>query len=192
MLACLNARVAAFAKRPAARGFACLSVHVKYDLIETTLDDLRAVFEQVGNVWEIRPIQSTQSGRLLGRTVVMFYEGAYWPGASPDEPPTLSPPTSEEIQAVTAVVENAVSRFDRTLVNNAQIDVHRTKSGPSQLHKWYENLQYRGEWAKTQHHKNLFPVNPFFDHKPPEDDYHKGFVAGFKLGLKDGSKNPRK
>ncbi|KAJ2500746.1 hypothetical protein GGH96_002499 [Coemansia sp. RSA 1972] len=192
MLSRLTARAAAGASRPAVRGFACLSIHVNYGALQTSIDDLRTMFEQVGNVWDVRLIQSMATGRLAGRAVVMFSDGAYEPGDSPDEPPILPPPTSEEIQAVTAMVNNAVGRFNMTMVNGTQIFIHRTRSGPSQAHEWSEGHQFRSEWAKLQNHEKLFPVNPFHENKRPGDDYREGFVTGFELGLKDGSKNPQK
>ncbi|KAJ2849456.1 hypothetical protein IWW36_002617 [Coemansia brasiliensis] len=186
---CLAARAVAQCQRPAARSFACLSVQVNYGSLETTKADLQTLFEKVGNVWDVRLIESHNTKRLLGRALVRFYSGEFTPGETPEMPPELPPPTDGEIQAVTETVNNAVSQFNKAVLNGIQIRVTRTAADHLQLHRWYERHQNA---QKTNKHAGIFPVNPFIEYPRQVDDYQQGFVTGFKLGLKDGSRNPKK
>ncbi|KAJ1728828.1 hypothetical protein LPJ61_003828 [Coemansia biformis] len=174
------------------RGLACLSVYVNYGTHETTVSDLRALFEQVGSVWDVTPAESGASGRQQTRALVRFYAGEHQPGDSPGAPPQLPPPSDAEIAAVTKAADDAVGRFDRSMLNGAQIFVRKASSSPWQLHVWYENRQAAEETARHRPRPEIFPVNPFHEHARQEDDYQKGFMAGFRLGLKDGSQGPNK
>ncbi|KAJ1849449.1 hypothetical protein LPJ70_000463 [Coemansia sp. RSA 2708] len=192
MYSCLTIVAAAKAARRTVRGLACLAVHVRYWAPETTAADLQAMFEQAGKVWDIQMIKSVKTGRPLGRALVRFYEGTYQPAATPDALPDLPPPSEDEIEAVTKTVDIAIGRFDRTTLHGSPIFVRRTSSGPSQLHQWYR--QHDADFVDgpgDQLRANIFPVNPFHNQSRPTDDYHQGFMAGFKLGLKDGSSNPK-
>ncbi|KAJ2453168.1 hypothetical protein EV183_002415 [Coemansia sp. RSA 2336] len=185
----LAARAVAQGRRTAARSFACLSVHVNYGSLETTKADLQTLFEKVGKVWDVRLLESHSSKRLLGRAVVRFYSGDFTPGNTPEAPPDLPAPTDGEIQAVTETVDNAISQFNKATLNGVQISVSRTAADPQQLHRWYERHKNAPNRDK---HAGLFPANPFFGHPRQVDDYQQGFITGFKLGLKDGSRNPKK
>ncbi|KAJ2626148.1 hypothetical protein H4R22_004931, partial [Coemansia sp. RSA 1290] len=175
---CLVARVGARGQRITARSFACLSVHVNYGSLETTKADLQKLFEKVGKVWDVRLLESHNSKRLLGRAVVRFYNGDFTPGDTPETPPDLPAPTDSEIRAVTETVDNAISQFNKAMLNGVQISVSRTAADPQQLHQWYERHQ---NVPKRDKHAGIFPVNPFFGHPRQVDDYQQGFLTGFKL-----------
>ncbi|KAJ1938414.1 hypothetical protein EC988_007600 [Linderina pennispora] len=166
------------------RGLASLSVHVRYGTLKTTAADLKQHFEQYGSVWDVIPLESHVSGRLLQQAIVRFYVGEYTPGT----PPILPPPTQDEAEAVGLMVQKAISNGDGSALNGSKIRVRESyDDSPSQLHEWYENLQLEQENQKKTR-RELFPVNPF--HEPLElgDDYQRGFMIGYSLGLKDGTK----
>ncbi|KAJ2710112.1 hypothetical protein H4R19_003910 [Coemansia spiralis] len=185
-------RAAAAACRAAAgrRGLASLSVKVNYGTHETTTSDLRALFEQVGSVWDVEPDEAGTHGRQLTRAVVRFYAGEPQPGDKPGEPSTLPPPSDGEIEDVTKAVDDAIARFHCSILNGAQILVVKGDTNPWQLHLWLEGQQKAKHAAQMRLRKDIFPVNPFYNYRRPEDDYQKGFMAGFRLGLKDGAREP--
>ncbi|KAI8322327.1 hypothetical protein GQ54DRAFT_317200 [Martensiomyces pterosporus] len=173
----------------AQRHFACLSVHVGYGTPRTSKADLKQTFEKYGKVWDVVPIESQASGRLLQQALVRFYEGEHAPGDTPDSAPTLPPPTAAEIKSVEGAVSMAIERLDGSELNGVKIRVRQAYDDrPTQLHEWYEDKHLDHAVEDTRPHKELFPVNPFHEPARLGDDYQRGFMAGFKLGLKDGSK----
>ncbi|KAJ1956151.1 hypothetical protein GGI12_005382 [Dipsacomyces acuminosporus] len=178
-------------RNTAQRTLACLSVHVRYGTLKTTAADLKQVFEVCGRVWDVVPIESRVSGRLVQQALVRFYAGEYTPSESPGAAPVLPPPTASEIRAVEAAVGTAIEKVDGTEINGVKIRVQKANDdSPNQLHQWYEEQQLLDQTAgyNTRPYKDLFPVNPFHEPARLGDDYQRGFMAGFKLGLKDGSK----
>ncbi|KAJ2032792.1 hypothetical protein IWW57_000026 [Coemansia sp. S610] len=189
MLAHLLARHTARAPRRVARRFACLAVQVDYGTLRTSMDDLRGVFERAGKVWDIMPIHSKTPERILKRAIVRYYEGEFTPGSTPDSAPQLPPPTPEEISAVHATVRRALAELNQFELNGKRLRVRKSHSDdPRQLHEWYEDMQAAQEIESQREKHEIFPTSPF--HKPArqDDDYQQGFMAGFNLGLKDGSK----
>ncbi|KAJ2795571.1 hypothetical protein H4R20_005835 [Coemansia guatemalensis] len=180
---------AASTRRLGTRSFACLSVSVEYRTLRTTRADLLAMFEQVGKVWEVRLLESPMSGRLLERALVLFYDGDYQPANAPEARPVLPPPSDTEIREVTRAVDHAIARFNNSTLNGVQINVRRTGGSPTQLHVWYENQSIDKADGRPPL-PDIFPVNPFYELTRMGDDYQQGFMTGFKLGLKDGSKGP--
>ncbi|KAJ2082341.1 hypothetical protein H4R24_001646 [Coemansia sp. RSA 988] len=180
---------AASIRRPGTRSFACLSVSVEYRTLRTTRADLQAMFEQVGKVWDVRLLESPMSGRLLERALVLFYDGEYQPGSASGAPPVLPPPCEAEIREVNRAVDHATGRFNNSTLNGVQISVRRTSGSPTQLHVWYENQSIDKAEGRPPL-PDIFPVNPFYELTQMGDDYQQGFMTGFKLGLKDGSKGP--
>ncbi|KAJ2768901.1 hypothetical protein IWQ56_002758 [Coemansia nantahalensis] len=180
---------AAFARRAAAgrRGFACLSVYVNYGTHETTTSDLRALFEQVGSVWDVEPVEAGTHGRQLTRALVRFYAGDH---ELRDGPAALPPPSDAEMEAVSKAVDDAISRFDHTMLNGAQIFVVRADKSPWQLHRWLEGGRAAKQAHQARPRPDIFPVNPFYGPARRDDDYQRGFMAGFRLGLKDGAREP--
>ncbi|KAJ2718390.1 hypothetical protein GGI07_005780 [Coemansia sp. Benny D115] len=176
--------------RLAVRHLACASVIVDFKTVKTSINDLHRVFNQVGNVWDILPIESKLSGRPLYQAVVRFYDGKHYTGDTPDSAPVLPPPTDAESRRVAEMVDAAVLRLDRALINGFKIKVSPcNNNSPSQLHEWYEKMHLEKAKAHRKQQADLFPVNPFAEPpRLPDDDYQAGFMAGFKLGLKDGSK----
>ncbi|KAJ1949510.1 hypothetical protein FBU59_001112 [Linderina macrospora] len=177
-------RTTQFAQRLGTRGFASLSVHVRYGTLKTTTADLQQHFEQYGSVWDVIPLESHISGRLLQQAVVRFYVGEYTRGT----PPTLPPPTQDEIETAKLMVQKAISHGDGSVLNGSKIRVRESyDDSPTQLHEWYENLQLEQDNERSRR-RELFPINPF--HEPLElgDDYQRGFMIGYSLGLKDGTK----
>ncbi|KAI7824204.1 hypothetical protein BX661DRAFT_199790 [Kickxella alabastrina] len=154
-----------------------MSVNVSYGTLKTSTDNLRQAFEQVGKVWDIIPVESKITGRLLKQAIVRFYDGEYQPGSTPDAAPVLPPPTDSEVRNVSDTAKAAVDRLDRMEINGFRIRVTMPDNErPTQLHEW--------------RHNDLFPINPFAEPpRTPDDDYRQGFMTGFKLGLKDGSKS---
>ncbi|KAJ2492299.1 hypothetical protein IWW37_001611 [Coemansia sp. RSA 2050] len=189
MLAHLLTRHTARAPRRVARQFACLAVQVDYGTLRTSMDDLRSVFERVGNVWDILPIHSKTPERILKRAIVRYYEGEFTPGSTPDSAPLLPPPTPEETGVLQATVRRALVELNQFELNGKRLRVRKAHSDdPRQLHEWYEDKQALQEIANQREAHEIFPTSPF--HKPArqDDDYQQGFMAGFNLGLKDGSK----
>ncbi|KAJ2705114.1 hypothetical protein FB645_002688 [Coemansia sp. IMI 203386] len=177
-------------RRANTRHFACITVEVNYGTVKTSREDLRRTFEPIGKVWDVLIVQSTLTGKLLNRAIVRFYSGDYRPADMPDAAPVLPPPTEAEIREVEQTAKHAAEKLDRTMLNNAQIRVFFPKNQePTQLHEWYESVQASRAKEETEKCKSLFPINPFIEpHRDAGDDYRQGFMTGFKLGLKDGSK----
>ncbi|KAJ1890606.1 hypothetical protein LPJ66_007376 [Kickxella alabastrina] len=168
-----------------------MSVNVSYGTLKTSTDNLRQAFEQVGKVWDIIPVESKITGRLLKQAIVRFYDGEYQPGSTPDAAPVLPPPTESEVRNVSDTAKAAVDRLDRMEINGFRIRVTMPDNErPTQLHEWYEDMQVLQAAAVPRRHSDLFPINPFAEPPhTPDDDYRQGFMTGFKLGLKDGSKS---
>ncbi|KAJ2836917.1 hypothetical protein J3B02_006462 [Coemansia erecta] len=167
-----------------------MSVEVAYGTVKTSKEDLRRIFEPVGKVWDVVIVQSSLTGRPLNRAIVRFYSGNYQPADIPDMAPVLPPPTKKEIREVEKMTRMAEAGLDRMVVNGVQIRVFLPDDNqPTQLHEWYEEMQAKRIKEEKAKCKSLFPINPFAEpHQDAGDDYRKGFMTGFKLGLKDGSK----
>ncbi|KAJ2622197.1 hypothetical protein GGI26_003492 [Coemansia sp. RSA 1358] len=118
------------------------------------------------------------TGLPLKQAIVRFYNGSYQPADSSDAPPVLPPPTEEEIRIVKNAVQDAINRFHRSMLNGVQIYAHHHfDDNPYQLHGCIKSQQIE-----------RFPVSPFRQPLQKGDDYQKGFMEGFKLGMIDGSK----
>ncbi|KAJ2678406.1 hypothetical protein GGI25_002391 [Coemansia spiralis] len=155
------------------------------------MDDIKRTFEQAGDVWDVIPLESKMTGLPLKQAIVRFYNGSYQPADSSDAPPVLPPPTEEEIRIVKNAVQDAINRFHRSMLNGVQIYAHHHfDDNPYQLHGWYEEkrrMQMLYSSIKSQQIER-FPVSPFRQPLQKGDDYQKGFMEGFKLGMIDGSK----
>ncbi|KAJ1863516.1 hypothetical protein LPJ73_000506 [Coemansia sp. RSA 2703] len=167
-----------------------MSVNVDYGTLKTSKEDLWKVFQHVGKVWDVQIIESKLSGRVFKRAVVRFYDGEYQSGDISESAPVLPLPTEVETRNVQKIVDDAVSKLDRTTLNGVRLRVYAPRDNrPTQLHEWYEDMQSLKSSKSHSQHAALFPINPFL--KPPrdgDDDYRQGFLTGFKLGLKDGYK----
>lgn len=174
------------------RKLACLSVHVSYGTLKTSKEDLQEMFSKVGQIWDIVPVEAKVTGRLLKQSVVRFYDGNYElaEDGNPDSVPAyLPPPTAKEINAVREMVVGAIQQLDRADLNGVKIRVREShEDSPRQLHEWYEDMAVRQERDKQRLPAEMFPINPFHRLPQKNDDYRQGFLAGFKLGLQDGSK----
>ncbi|KAJ2461468.1 hypothetical protein GGF42_000170 [Coemansia sp. RSA 2424] len=189
MLAHLLTRHAGGVSHRASRRFACLAVQVDYGTLHTSLDDLRGVFERVGNVWDVLQVKSKSPGRILKMAIVRYYVGEYTPGSTPDAAPQLPPPTADEINEVKASVRRALAELNLFELNGKKLRVREyAVDDPSQLHEWYEDKLAAEEIASRRVEHEIFPTSPFHNYASKDDDYRQGFLAGFNLGMKDGSK----
>ncbi|KAJ2900452.1 hypothetical protein IWW38_000505 [Coemansia aciculifera] len=189
MLVNLLTRHAGGASRRYSRHFACLAVRVDYGTLRTSVDDLRGVFERIGGVWDILQEESKSPGRILKSAVVRYYVGEFTPGDTPDAAPQLPLPTPDEITMVKAVAQRAIDQLDGVVLNGKKLGVRKDGiDDPMQLHEWYEDKLAAEEAASRRVAHEMFPTSPFHGHSPKDDDYRQGFLAGFNLGMKDGSK----
>ncbi|KAJ2801938.1 hypothetical protein H4S07_004808 [Coemansia furcata] len=189
MFAHFLTRHTAVTSRRATRHLACLAVQVDYGTLRTSMDDLRAVFERVGNVWDVLPIESKTPDRILKLAIVRYYVGEFTPGDTPDAIPQLPPPTPDEIAEVKATVCKALAELNLFDLNGKKLRVRESQvDDPNQLHEWYEDKQVAQEIAKLRVKHEIFPTSPFYGHAQKDDDYRQGFLAGFNLGMKDGSR----
>ncbi|KAJ2863648.1 hypothetical protein GGH94_003462 [Coemansia aciculifera] len=189
MFAHLLTRHTAGVSRRATRRFACLAVRVDYGTLHTSMDDLRGVFERVGSVWDVLPIESKAPGRILKSAIVRYYVGEFTPASTLDAAPLLPPPTPDEISEVKATVRKALAELNLFELNGKKLRVREFQiDDPNQLHEWYKDKQIEQEIANQRVKHEIFPTSPFHSPARKGDDYRQGFLAGFNLGMKDGSK----
>ncbi|KAJ2744742.1 hypothetical protein GGI20_002711 [Coemansia sp. BCRC 34301] len=153
------------------------------------MDDLRRVFGRVGSVWDVLQVESKSPGRMLKSAIVRYYAGEYTPGSTPNAAPLLPPPTPDEINEVKVTVSRALAELNLFELNGKKLRVRKSDvDDPNQLHEWYEDKLAAEDIVRRRVKHEIFPTNPFHGHAPKDDDYRQGFLAGYNLGMKDGSK----
>ncbi|KAJ2453167.1 hypothetical protein EV183_002414 [Coemansia sp. RSA 2336] len=157
------------------RGLASTMLHVKNLPLSATEETVRGVFENYGNVHQVRLMEAPKDGDFRV-AFVQFYVGGEIPKTY-EEQAKLPGPTREEIEQCGECRRTVMDELDGFVLDGRKLEIRPTYNDQP------DKIQYH---AKHQVQRKRTPRPLSETQRPAKDEitsYEKGYRDGFRDGL---------